>query len=150
MEEVAALAAGWGTTACPDTWAESSRSSRDMAYAGGRFPTKGQAVRDDPIDQRHRGILPDSIWGNGEPEGVRQRAAVEMKHTARLVAALGASTVVGFTGSSIWKYVAMFPPVAQSLIDDDFAHRWNPILDVFDDVVVRFAHEVHPREIAYG
>jgi sugar phosphate isomerase/epimerase len=31
----------------------------------------------------------------------------------------------------------------------DFAERWNPILDVFDEVGVRFAHEVHPSEIAY-
>ena len=41
----------------------------------------------------------------------------------------------------------MFPPVPQSMIDagyQDFADRWNPILDVFDEVGVRFAHEVHP------
>src|SRR6201998_2622991 len=31
----------------------------------------------------------------------------------------------------------------------DFAERWNPILDVFDAEGVRFAHEVHPSEIAY-
>jgi sugar phosphate isomerase/epimerase len=31
----------------------------------------------------------------------------------------------------------------------DFADRWNPILDVFDGEGVRFAHEVHPSEIAY-
>ena len=31
----------------------------------------------------------------------------------------------------------------------DFADRWNPIIDVFDEVGVRFAHEVHPSEIAY-
>jgi len=46
----------------------------------------------------------------------------------------------------------MFPPVSQDLIDaayQDFADRWNPILDVFDQEGVRFAHEVHPSEIAY-
>ncbi len=32
---------------------------------------------------------------------------------------------------------------------EDFANRWTPILDVFDDEGVRFAHEVHPSEIAY-
>ncbi|MGH3504170.1 MAG: sugar phosphate isomerase/epimerase family protein, partial [Nocardioidaceae bacterium] len=113
---------------------------------------KGQAVCDDPIDARHRDILPDRIWGDGDAEGVRQRAAEEMKMTARAAARLGVDTVVGFSGSSIWKYVAMFPPVSQQLVDDgyeDFATRWNPILDVFDDVGVRFAHEVHPSEIAY-
>ena len=31
----------------------------------------------------------------------------------------------------------------------DFADRWNPILDVFDEVGVRFALEVHPTEIAF-
>src|SRR5690625_6420233 len=70
---------------------------------------KGQAVCDDPIDQRHRDMLPDRIWGDGDPEGVRQRAAEEMKMTARAAAKLGVKTVNGFTGSSIWKYVAMFP-----------------------------------------
>lgn len=113
---------------------------------------KGQAVGDDPIDQRHRDMLPDRIWGDGDPEGVRQRAAEEMKMTARAAAKLGVKTVVGFTGSSIWKYVAMFPPVSEELIDagyQDFADRWNPILDVFEEEGVRFALEVHPGEIAY-
>ena len=58
-----------------------------------------------------RGILPPRIWGDGDPEGVRQRAAEEMKDTARAAAKLGVNTVVGFTGSKIWKTVAMFPPV---------------------------------------
>jgi sugar phosphate isomerase/epimerase len=31
----------------------------------------------------------------------------------------------------------------------DFAKRWNPIIDVFDEVGVKFALEVHPTEIAY-
>lgn len=31
----------------------------------------------------------------------------------------------------------------------DFADRWNPIMDVFDEEGVRFALEVHPSEIAY-
>ena len=46
----------------------------------------------------------------------------------------------------------MFPPVPASVIDagyEDFAKRWNPILDVYDSEGVRFAHEVHPSEIAY-
>ena len=50
---------------------------------------KGQAVCDDPIDERHRGILPDRIWGDGDAEGVRTRAAEEMKMTARAARKLG-------------------------------------------------------------
>jgi sugar phosphate isomerase/epimerase len=111
-----------------------------------------QAVCDHPIDERHQGILAARIWGDGEPEGVRRRAAEEIKDTARAAAKLGVDTVVGFTGSSIWHTVAMFPPVPPEMIDRgfaDFADRWNPILDVFDEVGVRYAHEVHPSEIAY-
>ena len=36
----------------------------------------GQAVCDN-IDERHKQILPDYIYGDGEPEGERQRAAEE-------------------------------------------------------------------------
>jgi len=96
--------------------------------------------------------LPSRLWGDGDPEGVRQRCAEEMKNTARAAAKLGVKVVVGFTGSSIWHTVAMFPPVPTAMIDagyKDFADRWNPILDVFDEVGVKFAHEVHPSEIAY-
>ncbi len=112
----------------------------------------GQAVCDDPIDFRHQPIVPSYVWGDGDPEGVRQRAAQDLKDTAVVANKLGVDTVVGFTGSSIWPYLAMFPPVPASAIDagyEDFADRWNPILDVFDDHGVRFAHEVHPSEIAY-
>ncbi|MHC6175975.1 sugar phosphate isomerase/epimerase family protein [Glutamicibacter sp. X7] len=112
----------------------------------------GQAVCDDPIDFRHQAILRDYVWGNGDPEGVRQRAAEDMKRAARVARQLGADVVVGFTGSKIWQYVAMFPPVPGEVIDagyEDFARRWNPIMDEFDAHGVKFALEVHPSEIAY-
>jgi sugar phosphate isomerase/epimerase len=73
-----------------------------------------------------------------------------MQHTARLAKALGADMVVGFTGSSIWQYLPMFPPIPEKVIDagyQDFADRWNPILDVFDECGVRFAHDVHPPKL---
>ncbi|HET8657312.1 MAG TPA: sugar phosphate isomerase/epimerase [Longimicrobiaceae bacterium] len=111
----------------------------------------GQAVCD-PIDARHQSIVPPRVWGDGEPEGVRQRAAEEMKKTARAAARLGVSVVNGFTGSSIWHLLYSFPPVPPGWIDrgyEDFARRFNPILDVFDEVGVRFALEVHPTEIAF-
>src|SRR5579871_2474993 len=111
----------------------------------------GQAVCD-PIDERHKATLPDHVWGDGKPEGVRQRAAEEMKNTARAAAKFGVKVVNGFTGSSVWHMLYFFPPTDQKMIDagyKDFADRWNPILDVFDQVGVRFALEVHPTEIAY-
>ncbi|PWD51072.1 AP endonuclease [Serinibacter arcticus] len=171
FEEVARLAGEWGFDGLElaawgdhlDVW----RAAEDDDYVADRLAIlernglkvwtvanhlKGQAVCDDPIDARHRDILPDRIWGDGEPEGVRQRAAEELKMTARAAARLGATTVTGFTGSAIWKYVAMFPPVREELVEagyQDFADRWNPIMDVFEEVGVRFALEVHPSEIAY-
>lgn len=111
----------------------------------------GQAVCD-PIDARHRSILPARVWGDGEPEGVRRRAAEEMKRTAHAAARLGVKVVNGFTGSSVWHMLYFFPPTSPEEINagfDDFARRWNPILDEFDKAGVRFALEVHPTEIAY-
>jgi sugar phosphate isomerase/epimerase len=112
----------------------------------------GQAVADKVIDERHKSILPPRLWGDGDPEGVRQRAAEEMKNTARAAAKLGVTVVTGFTGSPIWHALAMFPPVPPEMIEEgykEFAERWSPIIDVFEEVGVRFALEVHPSEIAY-
>lgn len=169
--EMCRLASEWGydglEIACWGDHLDVVRAAEDDAYVAERKQIladhglgvwaisnhlSGQAVCDHPIDERHRGILSDRVWGDGDPEGVRQRAAEEMKYTARAAKAMGVDTVVGFTGSSIWHTVAMFPPVPPQMIDagyQDFADRWNPILDVFDEVGVRFAHEVHPSEIAY-
>ncbi|MEM7032768.1 MAG: sugar phosphate isomerase/epimerase family protein [Chloroflexota bacterium] len=111
----------------------------------------GQGVCD-LIDARHESILPPYVWGDGDPEGVRQRSAEEMKNTARAAAKLGVDVVTGFTGSSIWHLIYSFPPNDPAMIDagyKDFADRWNPIIDVFDEVGVKFGLEVHPTEIAY-
>lgn len=111
----------------------------------------GQAVCDN-IDARHQAILPPHVWGDGDPEGVRQRAAEEMKATTEAAKAMGLEVVNGFTGSSIWHLLYSFPPVSPDQIDAgfrDFADRWNPILDVFQARDVRFGLEVHPTEIAF-
>lgn len=123
----------------------------------------GQAVCD-LIDERHKAILPEAVWGDGDPEGVRQRAAKEMVLTGKACRAfmnarpeaLGKSplpaVVNGFTGSSIWHALYAFPPTSQEFIDkgfSDFAKRWLPILNAYDKVDVNFALEVHPTEIAF-
>ena len=171
FEEMCRLASSWGydglEIACWGDHFEVDRALNEPDYIQGRHAILkkynlkvyaisnhlvGQAVCDHPIDERHKGILPPRLWGDGDPEGVRKRCANEMKDTARAAAKLGVKVVVGFTGSSIWHTLAMFPPVPPSMIDagyKDFADRWNPILDVFDEVRVKFAHEVHPSEIAY-
>jgi sugar phosphate isomerase/epimerase len=133
----------------------------------------GQAVCDH-IDSRHKAILPPRIWGDGDAEGVRRRAAQEMMDTAaacrkfidaapeeaRGDARVGAppggmgfpAVVNGFTGSSIWHSIYAFPPTDQAYWTggfEDFARRWKPILDAFDKHDVNFGLEVHPTEIAF-
>lgn len=111
----------------------------------------GQAICD-PIDARHKDILPAHVWGDGDPESVRQRAAQEMMDTARAAAAFGVQQVNGFSGSAIWHLLYSFPPNNFADIErgyEDFARRWNPIIDVFEREGVRFGLEVHPTEIAY-
>jgi len=120
----------------------------------------GQAVCD-RIDDRHRAILSDAVWGDGDPEGVRRRAAGEMKDTARAARkffdarpdeAVVHPVVNGFTGSSVWHALYAFPPTSQEFLEagyKDFADRWLPILDVFEEVDVNFGLEVHPTEIAF-
>jgi sugar phosphate isomerase/epimerase len=111
----------------------------------------GQAVCD-PIDVRHKAILPPYVWGDGDPAGVNRRAAEEMKNTARAAQLFGVGVVNGFTGSGIWHMLYSFPPVSDAMLDDGymkFAEQWNPILDVFGECGLRFALEVHPTEIAF-
>ena len=122
----------------------------------------GQAVCD-RIDERHQAILPPEVWGDGDPEGVRRRAARKMMVTAKAARAFfdagprnrggGRPAVVnGFTGSSIWHSLYAFPPTTQEFWEKgfrDFATRWGPILEAFEKVNVNFALEVHPTEIAF-
>ena len=171
FEEVCRLASEWGydglEIACWGDHFEVDRALHEPGYVAGRKALLakhglqvhaisthlvGQAVCEAIIDGRHRDILPARIWGDGEAEGVRTRAAAELADTARAAAELGVRTVIGFTGSPIWHLLAMFPPVSADVVEAgyaEFAERFTPILDVFDSVGVRFAHEVHPSEIAY-
>ncbi|MDT8369630.1 MAG: sugar phosphate isomerase/epimerase family protein [Longimicrobiales bacterium] len=170
LTELAEKAAAWGydglELACWGDHLDVRRAAEDPDYAMARrellqshgldlFAISnhlvGQAVCD-AIDARHRPILPAHVWGDGDPEGVRERAAEEMKATARAAANLGVGVVNGFTGSSIWPLLYAFPPIPPGMIEAgfrDFATRWRPILDVFGEAGVTFALEVHPTEIAF-
>ena len=123
----------------------------------------GQAICDN-IDERHQAILPPDVWGDGQPEGVRRRAAKKMITAAKAARAFfndnpdrvagkeQAAVVNGFTGSSIWHSIYAFPPTSAAYWEKgfvDFAKRFGPILEAFDKVNVNFALEVHPTEIAF-
>ena len=170
LETIAGKAASWGfdglELACWGDHFEVDKALADDGYCRSRHEVLernhlnvlalgahlvGQAVCD-RIDERHRAILPPEIYGDGEQEGVRSRAAERLKDTARAAAKLGVRHVNGFTGSSIWHLLYSFPPNDFAEINrayEEFAERWNPIMDVFDEEGVTFGLEVHPTEIAY-
>ena len=170
LEELAGKAAAWGydglELAC---WGDHFEVNRALAEPG--YLSKKRALLDrhglgcwaigahlvgqavcDPVDRRHERVLPPEVWGDGDPEAVRHRAATRMADTARAAAAFGVTEVTGFTGSAVWHLLYSFPPNDFDEIDGgygDFAERWSPIIDVFEQQGVRFALEVHPTEIAY-
>jgi sugar phosphate isomerase/epimerase len=179
FEQICADARGFGydglELACWGDHFDVSACLADPDYAAGRWRTLsahglkswavsshlvGQAVCD-LIDARHQSILPPDVWGDGNAEGVRRRAAQRMIDTARACRKfIDAGTknqplpavVNGFSGSSVWHSVYPFPPTDQQFWQrgfDDFAARWGPILDEFDRHNVNFALEVHPTEIAF-
>lgn len=170
LESLGVNAAGWGyeglELCCWGDHLEVQRGLSDPEYASTRLEVLarndlqlfvianhrvGQAVSD-RVDDRHRDLLPESIWGEGDPEKVSERASQEMVATFRLAERLGVSVVSGFTGSPIWSYTTGYPrptPERISQAIEEFVRHWNPILDVARDCGVRFACEVHPGQMAY-
>jgi len=170
LEDLAKKAASWGydgvELACWGDHFEVDKALKDDGYCKAKrellkshnlkvFAISshlvGQAVCDN-IDERHKAILPEDVWGDGDPEGVRKRAAKGLIKAAKAAKKLGVKIVNGFTGSSIWHLLYSFPPASPAMIDAgyaDFAKRFIPILDAFKAEGVKFALEVHPTEIAF-
>src|SRR5439155_8349797 len=170
LAELAAKAAEWGYAGlelcCWGDHLEVQHALGDPDYSAGRLALLadhdlqvpvlsnhrvGQAVCD-RIDDRHRPLVPDYVWGDGDPEGVRARAAEEVVATVRVALKLGATVVTGFTGSALSSYVGGWPPPDAATVEAgyrEFARRWRPILDACRDAGVRFALEVHPGQIAF-
>jgi sugar phosphate isomerase/epimerase len=171
LDEVAERAAAWGFDGleidCSGSHLDVLRALDHPAYLDGIRRTldrhglgvwalsnhvSGHAVANEPLDFRHEQLVLPRVWGDGDAEGVHRRAAAELQATARLARRLGVDRVVGFGGSSIWRYVVTFPGISADVVDAgfaDFVTRWTPILDVFDEEGVVFALEPHPSEIAY-
>jgi sugar phosphate isomerase/epimerase len=106
----------------------------------------------DPIDARHRDLVPDYVWGDGDPAGVQQRAVEEVRATARAAQKLGAAVLSGFSGSPVWSYVVGYPPAGAELVAGalrDFAQKFHPILDACQECGLRYALEVHPGQVAF-
>jgi len=110
-----------------------------------------QAIAD-CIDVRHKSLVPDYIWGDGVPDGVRNRAQEEMRATILAAEKMGIGIVAGFTGSPISSYVVGYPPPSESVVTAGFkecAEKWNPILDYCRDHGIKYALEIHPGQMAF-
>jgi len=170
LEVLAEKAASWGydgmELACWGDHFEVDKALKDDNYCKAKrdllkshnlkvFAISGHLVSQaicDNIDERHKSIVPEDVWGDGNPEGVRKRAAKTLIKTAQAAKKLGVKVVNGFTGSSIWHLLYSFPPASPAMIDAgyaDFAKRFIPILDEFKKLGIKFALEVHPTEIAF-
>jgi sugar phosphate isomerase/epimerase len=170
LEELAPQVAEWGyhglELCCWGDHFEVQRAVSDDSYAPAKLALLNrlelaapvvsahrvsQAVCD-TIDARHQELLPDYVWGDGDPAGVQERAIEEMMATARAAQQLGASVLTGFSGSPIWSYVLGYPPPTEALVSDalrELARRWQPILDVCQECGLRYAYEIHPGQLAF-
>ena len=102
LEDLAKKAASWGYVglelACWGDHFEVDKALEEDGYCESRWEVLneiglkcfaisnhlvGQAVCDE-IDFRHKAILPPYVWADGNPVGVRKRAAEEMKKTAEV------------------------------------------------------------------
>src|SRR5262249_35885440 len=116
VEELAAQAAEWGYAGlelcCWGDHFEVQRALTEDDYAPSRLELlrrhelevpvlanhKVSCAVCDVIDHRHRDLLPDYVWGDGDPAGVQQRATEEMIATVRAAQKLGAGIVSGLSG----------------------------------------------------
>src|ERR1700681_3145806 len=99
LEELAARASDWGyqglELCCWGDHFEGQRALSEADYCQKKLDLLarydltplvmsnhrvGQAVCD-PVDVRHQSLLPDYVWGDGNPPEVQQRAAEEMMAT---------------------------------------------------------------------
>ncbi len=170
LEALAARAAGWGyqglEVCTQGDHLDVRQAVSDDAYCSSRLAALSRLELTVPvvschrvshavcdrIDSRHRPLLPEYVWGDGDPEGVNHRAAAEVVTTVRAAQQLGASVVSGFAGSPVWSYVVGWPRPGEGVIADalrEFAGRFEPILDACQECGVRYALEVHPGQLAF-
>ncbi len=109
----------------------------------------GQCVGDAFGDPRLADFAPKSCKTD---EDIRAWGIQSMKYTAQAAKNMGCYVVTGFLGSPIWKYLYSFPSTSEEMVEKGFQEiydLWTPIFDEFDRCGVKFAHEIHPSEIAF-
>lgn len=86
----------------------------------------------------------------GDKETKRNYGIARLLETARIASELQVSNVIGFTGCEDWSRWFPWPDKhgwEREL--SEFVEVWNPLLDELQYLGVRFAHEPHPKQLAY-
>lgn len=169
LEELAQKASEWGyqglEIGCVGDHLEVQRALDTSDYARGRLDLLtrydlsapvvatrvGQAIGD-AIDERHRSLLPDYVWGDGLPAAVQQRAGEELIATVRAAQRLGVGIVAACSGSPVRPFAeveASETAAAAAARLQETARRWTPVLDACRECGVRLALDVRPGQLAF-
>jgi sugar phosphate isomerase/epimerase len=87
----------------------------------------------------------------GSPEEKTRHGARRTLLACELAGVLGVSVVCGFVGCP--EFSRWFPwpnPRGWESMEAVFAERWAPIIDHYARGGIRFAHECHPKQMAYS
>ena len=168
LEEVADYAAGLGYEAFElAAWRGSNHFDTDRAKENPQY------ARDIKKMLADRGIMISALsnhlssqmvlpfsdasldeWaGTSDKEEMVRFGTEHIIKTAEVASELEVPVVCGFFGSTVWESWYIWPPQRLAIYEqgwDLFVERWTPILDRFKELGVKFAHEVHPTEIAYN
>ncbi len=168
LEEVADYAAGLGYEMFElAAWRGSNhfdtdKAAEDPSYAKGikkMLADRGIEISALSNHLSSQMVLPfkdaslDEWAGTSDKEEMWKFGREHTIKTAQVASALEIETVVGFFGSTVWESWYIWPPQRLEIYEEGwelFLERWDPILDEFKKLGVRFAHEVHPTEIAYN
>ena len=170
LAELAGMARGWGFRAVElASWGDHLEVQRALGESGA-LESKVDMLRESGLEVaavachrssaaicegNHSGmrhLLPEHVWGDGDSEGIRQRASAEVIATARVAARLGANLLTGFTGSAVWNRITGYPwpkPDEINAALADFSRRFQPILNELRELGLRYALEVHPGQMAF-
>jgi len=117
------------------------------------FEKIGKAIKDNGLACTTVTVIPDEQHNpiSADPK-CRKQAANSAIQADRAAKKLGVKVVNGFTGSSIWHMLYLFPPTSPTMAlpgYDVFAKRSISILDGYKAEGVKFGLEVHPTDIAF-
>lgn len=109
---------------------------------------QGQLVAVNPAyDLMFDGFAPKEV--HGKPAERTEWAKTQVKNALRASAHLGINAHATFSGALLWHTMYPWPQRPAGLVETGFkelAKRWNPILNVADEVGVDVCYEIHPGE----